>query len=194
MPTVGARRRPHAKPSEPGKRTGQGRSRPKGGRASARALTGSIPGSFNASKRRLLSGVGAADNPGAVQYRHWLGIRLGPMFADEGSAASSSSGSAVFHGSGRRIITPLAGRRLYEPALWTNDFRLGRQGCSGIRIGTGGAGHWIGSSARRYRMVASLCGRGWCVGNISAGSVVIWWRGWIGRALSVSADPVGREC
>jgi hypothetical protein len=68
MPTVGARRRPHAKPSEPGKRTGQGRSRPKGGRASARALTGSIPGSFNASKRRLLSGVGAADNPGAVQW------------------------------------------------------------------------------------------------------------------------------
>jgi hypothetical protein len=32
-------------------------------------LTGSIPGSFNASKRRLLSGVGAADNPGAVQRR-----------------------------------------------------------------------------------------------------------------------------
>jgi hypothetical protein len=70
MPTVGARRRPHAKPSEPGKRTGQGRSRPKGGRASARALTGSIPGSFNASKRRLLSGVGAADNPGAVHLKN----------------------------------------------------------------------------------------------------------------------------
>ncbi|NYZ14540.1 transposase [Azospirillum sp. RWY-5-1] len=44
-PTVGARRRPHAKPSEPGERTSQGRSHRNGGRASARALTRGTPGS-----------------------------------------------------------------------------------------------------------------------------------------------------